>query len=143
MQYTVIVCIDFLFGKPFRNDILDSVFIAHLVEIMKSSPPSLQEKAATVLEFVALTDPTLAPIIFLDIESGLNSAFQQKILKISGKQFLLCNVCSVISTYSFHLFGMFLIFSCGCISKCEEFFSCYKYIFFSSICHFLVSVQVS
>ncbi|KAG5022950.1 hypothetical protein JHK82_018847 [Glycine max] len=67
-----------------RNDILDSVFIAHLVEIMKSSPPSLQEKAATVLEFVALTDPTLAPIIFLDIESGLNSAFQQKILKISG-----------------------------------------------------------
>ncbi|KAL3010649.1 hypothetical protein AAZX31_07G154900 [Glycine max] len=80
----VIVCIDFLFGKPFRNDILDSVFIAHLVEIMKSSPPSLQEKAATVLEFVALTDPTLAPIIFLDIESGLNSAFQQKILKISA-----------------------------------------------------------
>ncbi|KAL2626962.1 hypothetical protein GLYMA_07G166300v4 [Glycine max] len=67
-----------------RNDILDSVFIAHLVEIMKSSPPSLQEKAATVLEFVALTDPTLAPIIFLDIESGLNSAFQQKILKISA-----------------------------------------------------------
>lgn len=119
MQYTVIVCIDFLFGKPFRNDILDSVFIAHLVEIMKSSPPSLQEKAATVLEFVALTDPTLAPIIFLDIESGLNSAFQQKILKISGKQFLLCNVCSVISTYSFHLFAIF-----WCLSKspkCEEF----------------------
>lgn len=105
MQYTVIVCIDFLFGKPFRNDILDSVFIAHLVEIMKSSPPSLQEKAATVLEFVALTDPTLAPIIFLDIESGLNSAFQQKILKISGKQFLLCNTC------------------------------CYKYILFSSVWH--------
>ncbi|KAL5142129.1 U-box domain-containing protein 12 [Glycine soja] len=67
-----------------RNDILDSVFIAHLVEILKSFPPSLQEKAATVLEFVALTDPTLAPIISLDIESGLNSAFQQKILKISA-----------------------------------------------------------
>ncbi|XP_040861463.1 uncharacterized protein [Glycine max] len=69
-----------------RNDILDSVFIAHLVEILKSFPPSLQEKAATVLEFVALTDPTLAPIISLDIESGLNSAFQQKILKISDME---------------------------------------------------------
>ncbi|XP_020236299.1 uncharacterized protein LOC109815892 [Cajanus cajan] len=68
-----------------RNDILDSVFIAHLVEILKSSPPSLQEKAASVLEFVALTDPTLALSTLSDIESGLNSVFQQKILKISGK----------------------------------------------------------
>ncbi|KAK7308702.1 hypothetical protein VNO77_42327 [Canavalia gladiata] len=66
-----------------RNDILDSVFIAHLVEILKSSSPSLQEKAASVLEFVALTDPTLASIISLNVESGLNSVFQQKILKIS------------------------------------------------------------
>ncbi|XP_020235456.1 uncharacterized protein LOC109815219 [Cajanus cajan] len=67
-----------------RNDILDSVFIAHLVEILKSSPPSLQEKAASVLEFVALTDPTLALSTLSDIESGLNSVFQQKILKISA-----------------------------------------------------------
>ncbi|XP_047181621.1 uncharacterized protein LOC124848056 [Vigna umbellata] len=67
-----------------RNNILDSVFIAHLVEILKSSPPNLQGKAASVLEFVALSDPTLAPICFLDIECGLSSAFQQKILKISG-----------------------------------------------------------
>nr|KYP46933.1 hypothetical protein KK1_031415 [Cajanus cajan] len=78
------VSIDFLFGKSFRNDILDSVFIAHLVEILKSSPPSLQEKAASVLEFVALTDPTLALSTLSDIESGLNSVFQQKILKISA-----------------------------------------------------------
>ncbi|ESW25276.1 hypothetical protein PHAVU_003G022200 [Phaseolus vulgaris] len=67
-----------------RNDILDSVLIAHLVEILKSSPPNLQEKAASVLEFVALIDSTLSPILSLDIESGLSSAFQQKILKISG-----------------------------------------------------------
>ncbi|XP_061357316.1 uncharacterized protein LOC133301669 isoform X2 [Gastrolobium bilobum] len=53
-----------------RNDIMDSVFIAHLVEILKSSSPSLQEKAASVLEFVALTDLTLAPIISVDIESA-------------------------------------------------------------------------
>ncbi|XP_027360506.1 uncharacterized protein LOC113868801 isoform X2 [Abrus precatorius] len=67
-----------------RNDILDSGFIARLVEILKSSSPSLQEKAASALEFVALTDPSLAPIISLDIESSLNSVFQQKILKISA-----------------------------------------------------------
>lgn len=75
----------FLFGFSFRNDILDSVFITQLVEILKSSPPYLQEKAASVLEFVALTDPTLATIMSVDIENGLISAFQQKVLKISGK----------------------------------------------------------
>ncbi|KAK7273873.1 hypothetical protein RIF29_14937 [Crotalaria pallida] len=64
-----------------RNNILDSVFIAHLVEILKSSSPRVQEKAASVLEFVALTDPTL--VISVDIDSGLNSVFQQKVLKIS------------------------------------------------------------
>ncbi|XP_058724467.1 uncharacterized protein LOC131595943 isoform X2 [Vicia villosa] len=67
-----------------RNDILDSVFIARLVEILKSSSPSLQEKAASVLEFVALTDPTLTPIISVDIENGLSSTFQQNFLKISA-----------------------------------------------------------
>ena len=56
-----------------------------------------------MLDFVALTDPTLAPIIAVHIESGLNSVFQQKILKISGKKFLLCHMQYVI---------------------------CYKYIFF-------------
>ncbi|XP_057445479.1 uncharacterized protein LOC130737670 [Lotus japonicus] len=69
-----------------RNDILDSVFITQLVEILKSSPPYLQEKAASVLEFVALTDPTLATIMSVDIENGLISAFQQKVLKISADQ---------------------------------------------------------
>ncbi|GAU40734.1 hypothetical protein TSUD_14190 [Trifolium subterraneum] len=69
--------------KP-RNDILDSVFTARLVELLKCSSPSLQEKAASVLEFVALADPTLTPIISVDIENGLNSAFQQNLLKISA-----------------------------------------------------------
>jgi hypothetical protein len=62
------------------------------VEILKSSLASLQEKAASVLEFVALIDPTLSPIISVDIENGLNSTFQQNLLKISGKKFLLFNV---------------------------------------------------
>ncbi|AES59916.1 armadillo/beta-catenin-like repeat protein, putative [Medicago truncatula] len=51
-----------------RSDILNSVFTARLVEILKSFLPSLQEKAASVLEFVALIDPTLSPIISVDIE---------------------------------------------------------------------------
>ncbi|XP_016180751.1 uncharacterized protein LOC107623111 isoform X1 [Arachis ipaensis] len=67
-----------------RNAILESDFIARLVEILKSSSPSLQEKAASVLEFVALADQTLASVISADIESGLNSVFQQKLLKISA-----------------------------------------------------------
>jgi hypothetical protein len=79
----------FLFDKSFRNDILDSVFTARLVELLKCSSPSLQEKAASVMEFVALADPTLTPIISVDIENGLNSAFQQNLLKISGKRLFL------------------------------------------------------
>lgn len=68
-----------------RSDILNSVFTARLVEILKSSLPSLQEKAASVLEFVALIDPTLSPIMSVDIENGLNSTFQQNLLKISAE----------------------------------------------------------
>lgn len=55
------------------------------MEILKSSLASLQEKAASVLEFVALIDPTLSPIISVDIENGLNSTFQQNLLKISAE----------------------------------------------------------
>ncbi|KAF7808669.1 U-box domain-containing protein 12 [Senna tora] len=69
--------------KCFRNDVLDSAFVGRLVEILKSSTPHLQGKAALVLEFVALTDPTMVSLISVDIESGLDAAFQQKILKIS------------------------------------------------------------
>lgn len=68
-----------------RSDILNSVFTARLVEILKSFLPSLQEKAASVLEFVALIDPTLSPIISVDIEIGLNSTFQQNLMKISAE----------------------------------------------------------
>lgn len=50
-----------------------------------------------MLEFVALTDPTLAPIIHVDIENGLKYAFQQKKLKFSGKNFILLNVWHVLT----------------------------------------------
>lgn len=70
------------------------------MEILKSFLPSLQEKAASVLEFVALIDPTLSPIISVDIEIGLNSTFQQNLMKISGKKILLFNVW-LISIFAF------------------------------------------
>ncbi|XP_028775496.1 uncharacterized protein LOC114732376 [Neltuma alba] len=70
--------------KDFRNDVLDSAFVARLVEILKSSSPTLQGKAASVLEFVALTDPALVSITSVDIETALNAVFEQKILRISG-----------------------------------------------------------
>ncbi|KAG2701488.1 hypothetical protein I3760_06G047100 [Carya illinoinensis] len=73
-------------GKPLSNanswkDVLDTAFIARLVMMLKTSSPSLQRKAASILEFVTLIDPSLGSIIAVDIESGLDAVFQQKVLK--------------------------------------------------------------
>lgn len=64
-----------------REDVLDTAFIARLVEILKTSSPNLQRKAASILEFVAIIDPSMNSIISVDIESGLDAVFQQKVLK--------------------------------------------------------------
>ncbi|KAI4313757.1 hypothetical protein L6164_026712 [Bauhinia variegata] len=69
-----------------RNDVLDSTFIARIVEILKFSSSSLQAKAASVLEFVILTDPTMVSLISVNIESGLDAVFQQKILRSSDEE---------------------------------------------------------
>lgn len=84
------------FRNCFRNDELDSVFVARLVEILKSSSPSLQGKAASLLECVALIGPTIVSNLSMDIESGLDAVFQQKILRVSGMQYLLGIVTSVV-----------------------------------------------
>ncbi|KAG6707757.1 hypothetical protein I3842_06G048100 [Carya illinoinensis] len=73
-------------GKPLSNanswkDVLDTAFIARLIMMLKTSSPSLQRKAASILEFVTLIDPSLGSIIAVDIESGLDAVFQQKVLK--------------------------------------------------------------
>ncbi|KAF5442752.1 hypothetical protein F2P56_035376 [Juglans regia] len=73
-------------GKPLseansRKDVLDTAFIARLVMILKTSSPSLQRQAASILEFVTLIDPSMGSIIAVDIESGLDAVFQQKVLK--------------------------------------------------------------
>jgi hypothetical protein len=67
---------------------VDTAFIARLVEVLKTSSPSLQRKAASILEFVAIIDPSMNSIISADIESGLDAIFQQKVLKGMGNNFL-------------------------------------------------------
>lgn len=60
---------------------LDSVFISRLVDILKTSCPSLRRKAASILEFVTIIDPSMDTIISADVESGLDAIFQQKVLE--------------------------------------------------------------
>ena len=66
---------------------LDSGVIARLVETLKTPTPSLQTKAASILEFYAVIDPSMDTIISADIESGLDVLFQQKILEGTGNSF--------------------------------------------------------
>lgn len=66
---------------------LDNDFIARLVMMLMTSSPSLQRKAASILEFVTLTDPSMGSIIAVDIESGLDAVFQQKVLKGMGNNY--------------------------------------------------------
>lgn len=64
-----------------RKDVLDTAFIARLVGILKTSSPSLQRKVASILEFMTIIDPSMDLIVSVDIESGLDAVFQQKVLK--------------------------------------------------------------
>lgn len=63
-----------------REDVLDTALIARLVGILKNSSPILQRKAASVLEFVTIIDPSMHSIISVNIGSGLAAVFQQKVL---------------------------------------------------------------
>lgn len=65
----------------YRKEVLDSVFISRLVDILKTSSPILQRKAASILEFVTIIDPSMDTINSVDIESGLDAIFQQKVLE--------------------------------------------------------------
>ncbi|ONI31772.1 hypothetical protein PRUPE_1G330100 [Prunus persica] len=64
-----------------RESVLDFGVIAHLVEILKTPTPRLQRKAASILEFCTVIDPRMETIISVDVESGLDVVFQQKILE--------------------------------------------------------------
>ncbi|KAL8142052.1 hypothetical protein V2J09_015084 [Rumex salicifolius] len=59
---------------------LDSTLISRLVEILKSSHPRLQTKAASILEFMTMVHLLENRILATDIGSGLAAAFEQKVL---------------------------------------------------------------
>ncbi|TXG57162.1 hypothetical protein EZV62_018475 [Acer yangbiense] len=74
-------------NTSYREVLLDSIFIDCLVNILKSSYPNFQRKAASILEFVTFIDPSLETIMSLDIESGLDAVFRQKVLEDTEDDF--------------------------------------------------------
>uniref|UniRef100_A0A5B7BN26 Uncharacterized protein n=1 Tax=Davidia involucrata TaxID=16924 RepID=A0A5B7BN26_DAVIN len=62
------------------GDLLDCAVLARLVEILKTSSPDLQRKAASILEFMTVSELCMEKIISVDIESGLDAVFQQNFL---------------------------------------------------------------
>lgn len=75
---------------------LDSVFIGRMIGIMKTSYPDLQRKAASILEFITIIDPSMDTIISVDIESGLDAIFQQKALEGMGTISFCCQTKFVL-----------------------------------------------
>jgi len=63
--------------KSHRRDVLDLDVVARLVDMLKHPSPELQRKAASVLEFVAISDSSMDTVISANIESGLLAIFQQ------------------------------------------------------------------
>ncbi|XP_022146414.1 uncharacterized protein LOC111015638 [Momordica charantia] len=59
-----------------RKDVLDAVAVSCLVEILNTSSPNLKRKAASILEFVSIMDPSMEIIDSMAIESGLLAVFQ-------------------------------------------------------------------
>lgn len=63
------------------GDIGDLTFLSCLVDILKTSVPDLQRKAASILEFIVVIVPsTVEKLISAGVESGLETVFQQKSL---------------------------------------------------------------
>lgn len=68
----------------YRKELLDSAVITRLIEILKASSSNLQRKAASILEFMTIIEPSMETIMTVDISSGLDAVFQQKVLKGKG-----------------------------------------------------------
>ncbi|KAG8366739.1 hypothetical protein BUALT_Bualt17G0110700 [Buddleja alternifolia] len=62
------------------EDLIDSTFLSCLVDILKTSNPDLQRKAASILEFIVVIEPSMEKLISVGVEYGLESVFQQKSL---------------------------------------------------------------
>ncbi|KAJ8770091.1 hypothetical protein K2173_010136 [Erythroxylum novogranatense] len=67
--------------------VTDPVLIASLVGIMKSSSPHLQRNAASILEFVAISDASMDAILLSNIGSGLDAIFNQRMLSEMDSDF--------------------------------------------------------
>ncbi|XP_004239335.2 uncharacterized protein [Solanum lycopersicum] len=61
-------------------DLLDSTVLSRLVNIMRTSSPDLQRKAASILEFASVIEPCMEKILSIDLETGLDAVLQQKTL---------------------------------------------------------------
>lgn len=57
---------------------MEPTVLNRLVDILKKSDLDLQRKTASILEFIAASEPCVEQIISADIESGLEAVFQQK-----------------------------------------------------------------
>ncbi|XP_010321147.2 uncharacterized protein [Solanum lycopersicum] len=64
-------------------DLLDSTVLSRLVNIMRTSSPDLQRKAASILEFASVIEPCMEKILSIDLETGLDAVLQQKTLNES------------------------------------------------------------
>ncbi|XP_050372970.1 uncharacterized protein LOC126790682 [Argentina anserina] len=64
-----------------RDVVLDSGVVTRLLKILKTPSPGLQRKAASILEFCTVIDPSMDIITSVDIESGLDVVLQQKVLE--------------------------------------------------------------
>ncbi|XP_011075431.1 uncharacterized protein LOC105159907 isoform X1 [Sesamum indicum] len=62
------------------GDPVDSTFLSCLVDILKTSIPDLQRKAASILESIVAIEACVEQLISADIESGLEAVFRQKSL---------------------------------------------------------------
>ncbi|KAL0430269.1 UNVERIFIED_CONTAM: Junction plakoglobin [Sesamum radiatum] len=62
------------------GDLVDSTFLSCLVDILKTSIPDLQRKAASILESIVAIEACVEQLISADIESGLEAVFRQKSL---------------------------------------------------------------
>lgn len=70
----------------------DPLVIDRLIEIMKASPPNLQQRAASMLEYATVVDTSISRILSSDIESGLEAMFKQKVVSgmVNNNTWLVC-----------------------------------------------------
>lgn len=66
------------------RELLDSRFLARLIEILQSSSPNLQRKAASILEFFAADEAQTEKFIISNIASALDAVFSQESLNDIG-----------------------------------------------------------